>query len=404
MRSRSLSSTSLALLLAALFARDAGAADAAPPAPAAEAAPGPGAEPPGWAARMRARVTDPADGAIDLSSVLAKPRAFLPLPLVITEPAVGYGLGGAALFLQPRKDADDEGWDRPDVSVVGAIATQNGTRAAFGGDARRWAGGRLRTLAGAVVAKANLDFYGLGDDTSFDRAVRYSLDVAAVVLQADWQVAARSPWSIGLRYVAADVQPRLRDAPIAPGLLDDVHVKVSAPAVALTYDSRDNVFTPTSGAYSSTSYMVAREALGSTDDFERFRQTLMGWWPLGKEVTLGARADVQAASSSTPFFLLPFIALRGVPALRYPGERAAAAELEARWEFRPRWSLVGFAGAGRATTERDGRTLGQGVASGGVGVRYEIARKFGMHVGLDLAHSPGTTALLLQIGSAWTRP
>jgi hypothetical protein len=404
MRFRSLSSTSLALLLAALFARDVRAAEATPPSPPGETPGGQSAESSGSAATLRSRITDPADGRIDLSSFLAKPRAFLPLPLIITEPAVGYGLGGAALFLQPRKEADDDGWDRPDVSVVGAIATQNGTKAAFGGDARRWADGRLRTLVGVVAGQANLDFYGLGGDSSFDQAVRYSLDVAAAIVQADWQLATRSPWWIGLRYVAADVQPRLRDAPTAPGLVDRVHVRVSAPAATLTYDSRDNVFTPTSGVYSSTSYMVAREAFGSTDDFERFRQTLMGWWPLGPEVTLGARADVQGASSSTPFFLLPFVALRGVPALRYPGERVVATEVEARWQFEPRWSLVSFAGAGRARTDRDGRTFTQGVGSGGVGVRYEIARQFGMHVGLDLAHSPGTTAVLLQIGSAWTRP
>jgi len=402
MRFRCLLSTS-ALLLAAFFARDARAADVAQPSPPAEAPAGQSAEP-GAGATLRSRITDPADGKIDLSRFLAKPRAFLPLPLVVTEPAVGYGLGGAALFLQPRKEADDEGFDRPDVSVVGAIATQNDTRVAFGGDARRWAGGRLRTLAGAVAGRVNLDFYGFGDEASFDRAVRYSLDVAAAIVQADWQLAPRSPWSIGLRYVAADVQPRLRDTPVAPGLLDRVHVRVSAPAATLTYDSRDNVFTPTNGVYAATSYMVAREALGSTDDFERFRQSLMGWWPLGPAVTLGTRADVQAASSSTPFFLLPFIGLRGVPAMRYPGERALAAEVEARWQFEPRWSLVGFAGAGRASTDRNGQTFRQGVGSGGVGVRYEIARKFGMHVGLDLAHSPGTTAVLLQIGSAWARP
>jgi hypothetical protein len=130
----------------------------------------------------------------------------------------------------------------------------------------------------------------------------------------------------------------------------------------------------------------------------------MAWWPVAPKVTLGARTDLKRASSGTPFFLLPYIGLRGVPALRYPGEQALSAEVEARWQFRGRWSLVGFGGAGRARTERSGQTSTQGVGSGGVGFRYELARRFGMHVGLDLAHSPGTTAVLLQIGSAWPRP
>jgi hypothetical protein len=47
---------------------------------------------------------------------------------------------------------------------------------------------------------------------------------------------------------------------------------------------------------------------------------------------------------------------------------------------------------------------GQAVGAGGIGLRYELARKFGLHAGLDLAHSPGTTAVYIQIGNAWFRP
>src|SRR4051812_24642306 len=42
-----------------------------------------------------ARFFDPADGQLDLSYFLENPKGFLPIPIVITEPAVGYG-GGIA--------------------------------------------------------------------------------------------------------------------------------------------------------------------------------------------------------------------------------------------------------------------------------------------------------------------
>ena len=41
------------------------------------------------------------------------------------------------------------------------------------------------------------------------------------------------------------------------------------------------------------------------------------------------------------------------------------------------------------------------VVAGGVGVRYLLARKLGLHVGLDLARGPEDTAAYLQVGSAW---
>jgi hypothetical protein len=118
-----------------------------------------------------------------------------------------------------------------------------------------------------------------------------------------------------------------------------------------------------------------------------------------------ARADYGWSSAGTPFFLRPYVQLRGVPAVRYQGDQVASLELEARWQCSGRWSVVPFAGVGGTHLERSlASSDGQGVASGGIGVRYELARKFGLHAGLDLAHSPGTTAVYIQIGNAWFRP
>ncbi len=125
------------------------------------------------------------------------------------------------MFLRPRREAGDEGWARPDISAVGAFATQNGTWGAFAGDASRWLDGRLRTLIGAGTGQVNLDFYGLGPDTSsLDQGVRYSLQFSGAVAQANWQLAPKSPWAVGVRYVYADVDPKLRDDPLFPGLAD----------------------------------------------------------------------------------------------------------------------------------------------------------------------------------------
>ena len=45
---------------------------------------------------------DPRVGQFDLSYFLENPRGFLPIPTVVTEPAVGYGGGSADMFLRPR--------------------------------------------------------------------------------------------------------------------------------------------------------------------------------------------------------------------------------------------------------------------------------------------------------------
>ena len=50
--------------------------------------------------------TDPEDGQFDVSDFLLKHKGALPVPILITEPAVGYGLGlGLLFFSDPSSDA-----------------------------------------------------------------------------------------------------------------------------------------------------------------------------------------------------------------------------------------------------------------------------------------------------------
>ena len=351
------------------------------------------------------RFRDPEDGKLDLSRFLAQPRAFLPVPLIVTEPAVGYGAGLAGMFVRPRKNAGSEGFARPNMSIAGGLATENGTWMAFAGDSSHWYDERLQTLAAFAAGKLNLDFYGLGDASdSLDQPVSYELDFSLALIQGNWKPKAKSPWSLGLRYIYSKVEPKLDEDAVFPGLADRIDVAVSAPAAIVEYDSRDNLFTPTRGVYGESLYLLSREELGATEDFERFQQVLMGWVPLGKDWTLGMRGDYQWVSDGTPFFLRPYIKLRGVAAMRYQGDEMASAEVEARWQVRARWSLVGAAGYGTAHTERDLFSSTRDVWSGAVGLRYQLARLFGMHAGFDVGFSDGETAIYLQVGNAWFRP
>ena len=96
--------------------------------------------------------------------------------------------------------------------------------------------------------------------------------------------------------------------------------------------------------------------------------------------------------------------MRGVPQMRYQGEEVLQAEAELSWQFWKRFSLLGFVGGGATWNDfiRFDRT--QEILTGGGGFRYEIARKYGIHMGLDVAFGPGNTAVYVQVGSAWARP
>jgi glucose/arabinose dehydrogenase len=95
--------------------------------------------------------------------------------------------------------------------------------------------------------------------------------------------------------------------------------------------------------------------------------------------------------------------MRAVPAMQYQGEHAATVEAELRWQFWKRFSLVGFAGEGIAWIDLDRFDRQRTVTTGGTGVRYELARRYKLHMGIDVAFGPDGAALYVQFGSAWMR-
>jgi hemolysin activation/secretion protein len=169
-------------------------------------------------------------------------------------------------------------------------------------------------------------------------------------------------------------------------------------------DTRNNIFTPTRGTFVEAIVGVCSQALGGDDEFQRVQLTAMQYIPLHPRLHLGLRIDGAATFGDAPFYLRPFISLRGAPIMRYQGEETAQIEGELRWQLWKRFSLVGFLGGGAAWNDFERLHNTQTVVTGGVGFRYELARKYGIHAGLDLAFGPDNTAIYIQVGSAWARP
>jgi outer membrane protein assembly factor BamA len=172
----------------------------------------------------------------------------------------------------------------------------------------------------------------------------------------------------------------------------------------LSYDSRDNMFTPSKGTFVEVTSGFFTPAFGGDDEFQRHSLVAMQFLPLHEDVMLGVRGDGTVTNGDVPFYMYPFITLRGAPVMRYQGEEVAQAEAEVRWQCWKRFSLVGFAGYGAAWNDFTRVDNTRTVVTGGAGFRYEIARTYGLHMGVDLAFGPDVTAIYIQFGSAWMRP
>lgn len=347
---------------------------------------------------------DPHDGWFDVSAFLDTGHGFVPVFVPITEPAVGYGLGGGLVFIRRNPALPSGEYRRPNMTVVGGMGTENGTWAAFAGHSGSWKDDRLQTLAGAVYGSINLDFYGIGDGPLNDHPVQYELEPIGGRVNARYRLG-ESRVHAGIGYGWASINVSFDDdAALSQVTPEELESRVAGLVPAIVFDSRDNNFTPTKGLYGELDAGIYAEALGGTSDFQRINLIGIYYRPAGDRVFLGVRGDATFSFNDTPFYMRPYISLRGAPVMRYLGENAASVELEARWQFWKRVSAVGFAGTGIAWVESDNFESEQSIVAGGGGFRYELARRYGLHMGFDVAWGPDETALYIQFGSAWFRP
>lgn len=346
------------------------------------------------------------DGWFDFSKFLDTAYGFVPVIVPITEPAVGYGAAGALVFIDRDTPGQAQRYTRPNIAAVGGLATENGTSGLFAGHLGTWMDGRLRTLAAVADADVNLEFFGLGGDRSAgDGGLGYTIAARGGVVGGHYRFGDTPLW-FGARYALAQTSIAL-DAPGAglPGApASDYDLRLGALTPSITLDMRDNFFTPTSGWYLDLSVPIFREALGSDRDFEKATLTAMHFRPLGESLFLSARGTARTSSDGTPFFLRPYVVLRGVQALRYQGRQAAEVEAELRWQLHPRFSLVGFGGVGTARGDAAQADREKSVTTIGAGFRYLLARAYGLHMGVDVALGPDDPAIYVVFGSAWLRP
>jgi outer membrane protein assembly factor BamA len=340
-----------------------------------------------------------------VSGFLDEKYGFLPVAIPITEPAVGYGAAvGLAFISQPLGEAR-EGFGRPDITLGGGLGTENGSWGLMLGDVRHWFDDRLETQAGITHLSANLDFHGIGQDALLDKhPLRYNLEPTGGVVRVKYRLGDTTLWA-GLGYAFAVTRVTFEAPAGAAGLPDfQRESRVGGLTPSLTYDSRDNMFTPLRGTFVEILLGVFSPSLGGDDEFQRLQVTAIQYVPLVATLYLGLRADGAATFGDAPFYLKPFISLRGAPIMRYQGDEVASIEAELRWQFWRRFSVVGFVGTGAAWNDAERLHNTQTIVTGGFGFRYEIARKYGIHMGLDLAFAPGNTAVYVQVGSAWARP
>lgn len=365
-------------------------------------------------------LVDPLDGKIDMSKYLAEKKGALPVPILITEPAVGYGLGLAALFFHdplagktqpgdefnPNPDADGK-LKPPSVSALFGGYTENGTW--FGGGMHHgvWKDDTMRYTGVLLQANVNMKFYGLdaGDGKLSSNPIKFNTQATYFLQELLFRIK-NSNFFAGLEYTYLKTDNEFDTSELFPdiGLPNAEFSSTSAGlGLVLQYEGLDNPISPNHGLKAQLDATNYGDTWGGDADFNKYRLFANYYFPIKNDWVIGLRGDGSAVNGDeAPFYEYPFINMRGIPAMRYQGEETLVGEAEVRYDFNPRWSVNGFVGAGKAFSDR-GEGDSNTVVSKGIGFRYLAARRFGMRTGIDVAWGPEDTAFYIQVGSAWGR-
>jgi hypothetical protein len=324
------------------------------------------------------------------------------MPIIITEPAVGYGAGLFGAYFH----GSIEEWSRknngrfrpPSISVVGGFATENGSWGAVAGHFGVWFQDRVRYLGAVGWASPNLTTYPAVLD---GQGVEFNLEGLVVVQQAKARVA--GDLFAGLRYVYFGSTVTFELDSALPGIVPrQSDIATGGIAAMVEWEARDNSLSPTRGTRIQVTGSFFGPGLGGDSTYQQVNGLLHQYVPLTRTLDLALRLDGTLSTDGAPFFARPFVRLRGVPVMRYQGRAVGVTEAELRHALNRRWSLVAFGGVGFTDNGRDSLLhSSETIVAGGAGFRYLVARQLGLQAGVDVAWGPEEGAVYLQMGHAW---
>jgi hypothetical protein len=366
---------------------------------------------------------DPGDEqpAVDTPDALAEKKnkktkdpnrgRFLPIPIFITEPAIGDGLGLALVYFHRAKDAPDketfaspgsigqaskEQTPPPTLTGVFGAYTSNETAAGGIGHMNSFRDDHIRFAGVVGLANVNSTFYVL------DQPFKFNLEGFMAYQETRFRIA-DSRWFLGIGLSYLDASSAFQEEPPedVPVDLFRTDLRNSGLAAKLAWDTRDNTPMPNRGQLFELTAWRYDEAIGGDFDYWNGKLKLLSFHPLHEKFVLGLRFEYSAIDGKAPFFAIPWITLRGIPALRYQGDRVGVAEVEGRYNILPRWAVIGFAGRGSVSSDVPIIDTEQRIYAYGLGGRYKIFEAQNVWVGIDIARGPEDTNYYIQVGHAW---
>lgn len=337
---------------------------------------------------------------------------LLPVPIIITEPAIGKGLGVALALFHPVKSGQQDETRLatlesmseystprqapPVVTGVAGAYTVSGTWLGAIGHTNNWKNDSIRYAGVLALANVNSEIYVANVPLNFsmESTVIYQ-DLKFRIKGSDFLIGA------AVSYMDAENVFGL-GLPEGPGdWTFDSKFKNVGLAGKFAYETRDNSMNPRSGQVAELNVWRYDDALGGDYDYWAGKIKGLSFHSLTDRLTLGLRLELAGVDGKVPFFAIPYVKLRGIPALRYQNKFAGAAEVELRYRLRPRWEVSAFGGLGYTSDDYRIYDNPDSIYNFGFGGKYNVFQEQNVWAGIDIARGPEDWSWYIQVGHPW---
>lgn len=182
--------------------------------------------------------------------------------------------------------------------------------------------------------------------------------------------------------------------------------KISGAGLLVTWDSRNNAFSPSKGLYVQYYFGFYRDFIGSDFNFNIRNLDVRKYFPLRRDWVLAFQFNLISTTGNTPIRDLASIGsssyMRGYYDGRFTDYNMIALQSELRVPVSTRWGFTVFGGIGRVGDSFDDVFHWDNIKpSLGIGLRYALRPKEKLNLRVDAGFGKDSQGTYINIGEAF---
>jgi outer membrane protein assembly factor BamA len=251
-------------------------------------------------------------------------------------------------------------------------------------------------------------FWGIGADVDESLVESYTPQTYFMEIGFQRKLFQRTSLYLGLKYHLESCRILEKKS---GGLLDQGLISgsdgglLSGLGVIVSFDNRDNIFSPTSGYYLQAFGFWNDRIFGSDFNYFSLRLDLRNYLSVADGQVLAFQGVLGTSLGEVPFYKLPRIGgdslLRGYYNGRFRDRNLVAFQAEYRFPIWKKFSGVVFGAMGSLADRFRDLNWDNLKYAAGLGLRFKIIPKERANLRIDFAFGPGSTGIYFKAGEAF---